>query len=244
MDNSWVGAPNDVRHGAEAVKALATKNDFQYWSATDGVTKVSLERWREAQRFECDGWLKHWSHAASDRHEEHFNGFNGYYVVPKHLRSVIEIGCGPFTQLSTILRNRTATSITLVDPLLEQYRQLPHCPYATGQYLGYTPTLRACMAEDVKDVEAFDVVICINVLEHVMDATVVLDNLYNMLKPRGVLVFGERWHDSYDPRENFDIGHPIIVRKSILDAFKRRFYDIYDRNEYFVGIKYASTRNQ
>lgn len=238
--NSWVGAPDDVRTGDDAINALNTKNDAQYWDAEKGVVRVPKERWLEAQLFESTGWLKHWSYAASDRNHEHAAGFNNYVDLPLNLGDAIEVGCGPFTQLATIIDKRVVESVTLADPLLNQYKVMPNCPYASGTYYGYQPTLLSCMAEELDFHRQFDTVVCINVLEHVMDAELVLDRMFDMLRVGGWIVFGERWNDEYDPKENFDIGHPIIVRKSIIHAFKDKFMPVYCNGIYYIGRKYET----
>lgn len=75
--------------------------------------------------------------AQSDRNQEHEIGFNYYADVPLNLGNVLEVGCGPFTQLITILNNRAAKSITLLDPLLNSYLSLPNCTYKDKRLLGY-----------------------------------------------------------------------------------------------------------
>lgn len=233
----WVGGPDDVRHGEAAKSALAQCNDSRYWTAESGVVRVDRERWQAAQRYEARGWLECWRGVAGDRNDEHLAGFNGYANLKHNLGSVLEMGCGPFTQLQTILRDRIATHITLLDPLLKQYRSLAHCPYKNGTFYGYPADLRAVMGEELLDTETFDTIICINVLEHVMDAEVVLNNIHRALKSGGTLVFGERHYDQRNQLLVYDVGHPILVHKIVLDRFKSRFTPIYDNDIYFIGTK-------
>ncbi len=109
----------------------------------------------------------------------------------------------------------------------------------------------------------------INVLEHTRDAYKILGNLWKALKPGGILIFHERWHDNRleDPRywrliyntdmQPIDIGkayHPIRVKKPVIDHFLDHFDLIYYSNKtelmtarqetgvYAIGRKRTSKR--
>lgn len=235
MDNPiWIGSPVDVRRDEEALAALNDENDAKYWSDESGITKVDPERWAKAQEYERDTWMKHAPDASSDRDTDHLTLFDNYQTLGLFLGDVLEIGCGPFTQTRVIIRDRSASSITLLDPLLDDYRNHPHCFYNS---LLPAPSLRAIPAEDLADEAAFDTIICINVLEHVRDVDVVLGNIKRALRPDGVIVMGERTYDELDVTKLYDVGHPIRIKSSVLDSFKNGFSTLHEKDDYFIARK-------
>lgn len=234
----WIGSTVDVRQGKDAEQALKDTSDAAFWSEEDGITKVTEERWEKAQQYERDCWMKHARTSKNDRNSEHKASFDGYSVLPSNLGNAVEIGCGPFTQLNTILSTgRTASNVTLVDPLLNDYLQHPNCTYLSGKLWGI-PTRRLAMpAEQFEANSEFDLAVCINVLEHVRDANEILDNLHACLKPGGWLVFHDRSWDHIDITKIYDQGHPIRLKKTVLEAFLSRFEQRFRNGEYFIGVK-------
>jgi SAM-dependent methyltransferase len=248
MNKIWVGSASDVREGKAAEEALARQNDAKYWDDQKGIVKVDDRRWQAAQEFESDGWLRHWSTASSDRNDQHKAGFNNYEAVPQNLGKVLEIGCGPFTQLQTIMEGREIEHVTLLDPLIERYQQLQYCTYRHGRFLGRYDTQLICtQAEDLLAVEKFDTAICINVLEHVQNVETVLAKLHQSIVTGGVIIFGERYYDGLDINEIYDIGHPIRVKLKVLTEWEEQFDTLFFKAEpnqdplaqehYFIGRK-------
>jgi hypothetical protein len=84
---------------------------------------------------------------------------------------VVELGCGPFTQLQTILPGRPRpASITLLDPLLESYAsKVRGCPYSTGKLLGTHVSLVAAPLEELELPQQADVLLMISLLQSVRD---------------------------------------------------------------------------
>jgi hypothetical protein len=84
---------------------------------------------------------------------------------------VVELGCGPFTQLQTILPGRPRpASITLLDPLLESYAsKVRGCPYSTGKLLGTRVSLVAAPLEELELPQQADVLLMISLLQSVRD---------------------------------------------------------------------------
>jgi SAM-dependent methyltransferase len=228
----WVGSPIDVRNGETALEALITNNDQKYWKEDVGIVQVDEQRWNQAQQYEADTWMKYQLDSSSDRHNEHAILFDSYRVLPNNLGDLLEIGCGPFTQTSTIIQGRIAKSITLLDPLLEQYKQHPHCSYSK---LLPTPTLLAIRGEDLDLVKQFDTIICINVLEHVQDANRVLANIRRAMKPGAIVIMGERTYDDLDVSIAYDIGHPVRIKSTVLNDFKKDMVVLFANDDYFIA---------
>jgi SAM-dependent methyltransferase len=99
---------------------------------------VSPERWAEAQRFEFRTWMTgSGRRVLSDRNEEHSNRFDHFSVLRnQNFPQVLEIGCGPFTNLRLVLEQCRAEGVTLLDPLLAGYLTHPFCAYRKGRLGG------------------------------------------------------------------------------------------------------------
>jgi SAM-dependent methyltransferase len=240
----WIGSPTDVRTGQEAEDALKTESDKQYWVEGDGITKVDEQRWKRAQEFELATWASN-PQLRDDRNNEHAVYFNNYEVLPPDLGSVIEFGCGPFTQLKTILeKDHTANRVTLLDPLLNEYLKHPGCTYKNRKFQDLPTETIAAKAEDVEIQEEFDTAVCINVLEHVQDALSMLGAITQSLKIGGTLVFVDRFYDNLEIDKCYDVGHPIRVMKGMLEAFYSNFEPLFSKEQpgdawYFIGRRKA-----
>ena len=167
-----------------------------------GSPRVSKERWFRAQLSEKDYWADA-SRAGDDNDNAgaSFELFEGYAKVPPALGNVLELGCGPFTQLKSLLGNSkipwSISTVTLADPILVSESKHAKSSFQSGAFEAYGkryPTkLLQIGAEDVGQLyhDYFDTVIMQNVLEHVQDAYAVLESMYNATKPGGVVVFWE-----------------------------------------------------
>lgn len=228
----WIGSQADIRYGDKASEALQIENDAQYWQEDRGIIRVDQARWERAQQYESEAWMKYNLSSCSDRDEDHIKLFDNYRVLPTNLGNLLEIGCGPFTQTRVVLQTRIALSITLLDPLLNTYKSHPNCYY---NKLQPQPTLLSIPAEDLNTKSAFDTIVCINVLEHVRDAELVLSNIKEAAKPGAILVMGERTYDDLDVNKIYDVGHPIRIKSSVLEEFKADLNILYSNGDYFIG---------
>jgi len=233
-DPIWIGSPIDVRYADAALSALDKENDVRYWDEYTGITKIDRQRWEKAQEYELTTWMTYNTNTTSDRDAEHAELFDNYNMVPADLGDVLEIGCGPFTQTRSILVGRSAASITLLDPLLDEYLKHPYCSY---NQLVPTPTLICSPAEEFDLATQFDTIICINVLEHVCNVGVIFNNIYRALRPGGIIIMGERVYDDLDITKLYDVGHPIRIKSMVLDRFRQQFTTLYSNGSYFIARK-------
>ena len=177
-----------------------------------------------------------------DRCQVHKANFDSYASV-RHLGHVAEVGCGPFTQVHTLLEARpdlvqTAESITLADPGMDGYLKLKSCPYRNGRLKGVPVFTYACGAEEFPFLGAFDTVIMLNVIEHAWDAFAVLSSVYAALKPGGQFLFHERLLDLSLQSE---VYHPIRLKPSFYDGFLgSSFNTIYNRTVPLVARLYKN----
>ncbi len=90
---------------------------------------------------------------------------------------VLDAGCGP-AGIFIILEG---VAVTAIDPLLKQYRQLPH--FRASDYP--TAAFRQMALEDLQEQSRYDVVFCLNVINHVADLPCALRKLALALKAGG-----------------------------------------------------------
>lgn len=230
----FVASPVDVFYDAQAEARLEATNDSRF-DSEQGVIAVDTERWKQAQVYERDTWLKYNLEANSDRNAEHTAAFVGYTALPSDLGDAIELGCGPFTNLRHILADHTAKSVTLLDPLLEDYEhEHPNCAYKGWKLDSYDVAHFHSPIEQLKTKAKFDTVVMINVLPHCQNATAVFATIRRLLKPKGYLVFHECPRVAA-PTDLYDVGHPLSPVASVLDGFLANFEPVYKNGNYFIG---------
>jgi ubiquinone/menaquinone biosynthesis C-methylase UbiE len=148
------------------------------------VEHASLERWQEAQKAELD-WWQNWRRLpfyANHSFASYWNNIVSELIGPAGIakaQTIVEVGCGPHGVVRYLFKDARLKIGT--DPLLYKYDERPR-PDATTLYA-------AAIGEalPVGDGVA-DLVICINVIDHVMDAGEILREMRRVLKPGGLLL--------------------------------------------------------
>jgi SAM-dependent methyltransferase len=220
---------------------------------------VSGERWRQAQRWELEFWSRAeqrrgWKRLmyplmrpllaafGSDRvvgdddnnwWSEHFDH---YAFLPRDLGDYIELGCGPYTNTRLILRERRAARVVCSDPLANEYLGFRDRWLSRAQRNAVVEVDAHSIEETPFPPDSFDIVVVINVLDHVRDVAQCLRNALSILRPGGWFVLGQdlakpdtigqveyRWYEQ---------GHPHrVVMKDLepyvesLDARYRRIVE-------------------
>ena len=91
---------------------------------------------------------------------------------------VVEVGCGP-AGIVSFLNNATAIG---VDPLIDEYKEMWDLSNDKTQYI-------SSEIETFESDTQADVIICWNVLDHVLDIEVATRKLFDLLRPDGELWF-------------------------------------------------------
>ena len=118
-----------------AKEALAKDNDASFVSEEQGITHVPLDRWQKAQRAERKHWMVRGLHVSNDRNDDHMTLFDDYATLrDRHFQHALEMGCGPFTNLSLIGTVCEIDDVTLLDPLIESYLSHPFCNYTHEKF--------------------------------------------------------------------------------------------------------------
>lgn len=237
VESLFISSPVNVLRGDAARAALTTTNDAAHYTEGKGVLAVPLERWQQAQQYERATWLDYGLMLTEDRNAEHAAMFDGYKALPEKLGHVIELGCGPFTNMRNILPGRDPSTVTLLDPMVHAYRDNhPNCAYQDSRLCGYHALTEPTAIEDFETDIQFDTVIMINVLHHCQDVHKVFNWINTHLKTGGYLVFHEPARD-IDPAQFYDVGHPISFNQGVIEAFLTGYEQVYRNGDYFIGVK-------
>jgi SAM-dependent methyltransferase len=255
MEKIFINEEVNVFLGEEAEFFLSQKNDSKYLK--DGsIHVVDKERWNEAQNYEKKTWMELCSNANDDRNIDHFTKFNQYSDLLNHrsrIHKVIELGCGPFTNLRTLhdlLHN--LNEVHLVDPLINDYLHHPHCFYKNSNFYGYKTVLHNSPIEELDVEDKFDLVIMNNVLEHCFDITIIFEKLSEMLNEGGLFIFHDTFYKTSEDiiglvETLYDSGHPIKLSEEYMNNCLSRYKPLFSfesvgtspkqYSKYFIGMK-------
>ena len=257
IEKLFIDKEINVLQGSDAEIKIKEKNDSKYIK-NDSILKVDRERWLEAQYYERKTWMQLGLSLSDDRNYEHSERFDNYSKLKennKSIKKVIELGCGPFTNLRTIysfLPN--IEEVHLLDPLLNDYLNHPNCFYKNRNFSGYKTITYSCPIEEFNnDGLKFDLVIMNNVLEHCYDLNIIFEKIYEMIDDNGIFIFSDVYFKKEDVLRMvhtiYDAGHPIKLSEDFMNTFLSRFETLYERDieklydqdwrldKYFIGRK-------
>ncbi len=255
----FVDECHKVDYDRNAQRKFKDKNDICYLEKKQGVTKIDLSRWQEAQRFEWRSWMDtNGLKMREDRNKIHSNGFKSYFTIKgKFFKNAIEFGCGPFTNMRHIVKHIKCQKITLLDPLINDYLTHPHCIYKNKRlngWFGKKVRIIDLPIEKFYSAEKFDLVVIVNVLEHCYSLNKIFESILSITAPNGIILF----HDKLIPDHKiidfvhtvYDTGHPLRVAESLIFKFlSQNYYTLFHRkipvktafgkldSLYFIGQK-------
>jgi SAM-dependent methyltransferase len=256
MKKLFIDKEINVTEGHFAESKIQEKNDSKYIQ-NDSILKVDLERWQDAQHYEKKTWMQQCLYFSDDRNYEHFSKFEGYNTLSSNntsIKRIIELGCGPFTNIRTLENVLTnVEEVHLLDPLLNDYLSHPNCHYKSGKLLNFKTTLHSLPIEQFNTDLKYDLVLMNNVLEHCYDVTIIFDKIYSLLRDGGIFVFSDVYFLKQDVHrmvyEIYDAGHPIKLSEEYMNEFlskfetlyQKDFHKLYDQDwrhdKYFIGRK-------
>lgn len=199
------------------------------------MKKIDENRWKQAQDFELESALK------SAILEDDFNfwwksTFKDYNALKgQTFNNVLEVGCGPHTNVRLILPLISCTNLFLEDPLIHQYLGIRRIK----RFFGFLPKITkpavynlvkkyksTLLSEKLEDLSlpnnCIDLLICINVLDHVEDLNKCFFQIFRVLRPGGMLVLGQDLTNQTDyiqcPETLSDIGHPIKLDHNEIES--------------------------
>jgi SAM-dependent methyltransferase len=243
MKKIFIDENINITEGDSAEKLLSERNDKRYLIENVGVLKVDENRWKEAQAYErktwCDSPAKNMGTDRNEDHEKKFGGYNQLNYSLPNVINVIELGCGPFTNLRLILPQlfKKIENIDLLDPLIDDYiKNTLNCTYKNGYLNMRKVNLISSPIENYTTERKYDLVVMINVIEHCFDVDIIFDKINEIIKTGGIFVF----HDKFLKEENvneihdrfYDSGHPLklpykYVKEKLNFGYKTLYNYIY-----------------
>ena len=123
--------------------------------------------------------------------------------------SVLEVGCGTGSFTERIIESPSLTHLTSID-VSEQALD-----YCRKRVISNKVKILAASASDISG--SFDLIVCMNVLEHIQDDKAALENMLNILKPGGVLFLLVPAHQFLYSSFDKMVGHFKRYTKSDID---------------------------
>jgi len=175
--------------------------------------KESNLKWKIAQKLEYKWWQKY---LRSKNVDEYLAYKSDYWnTVLKTLspfltvqgqQQIMDAGCGPAGIFMVLEDNH----VTAVDPLLHKYAELPHFNASNYPWVNFLNQ----PLETLEQKETFDIIFCMNAINHVNDIERCYDRLVAALKPGGVMVISVDCHRSNILKKIFqllpgDMLHPV-----------------------------------
>ena len=227
----------NILTGSQAIEALRRKNDKQFFDENKGVVKVSRERWKTAQACEKKHWMVNGIQYANDRNDYHFEQFHRYKDIKKKtFNSMLEIGCGPFTNTRIIASVCSIEKCSLLDPLIFDYINHPFCsydrrylyseffplagkiikkliPFAFKSYqkiLSRKISIKNLFNSPVEKMitdSTYDLVAMINVIEHCYDAELVFHNVLQITNEDSYFVFEDKFYNAAETKNMIEIKY-------------------------------------
>jgi len=219
------------------------------------IDNVPEERWKEAQDWEEHHWVNaqrvrkkffknhiwkvlSWfgkvpKYRGDDWNSWWMERFDGYKFLPAKIGNALEAGCGPYTNMRMIKEGRDIAHIVLSDPLIRTYAKF-EMTFVSDLY-----AKAECMLDDhpleelpFRD-DFFDLVVKINVLDHVRDARECMANLVRVTKPGGIIIIGQDLTNEEDmevlKRDAGAVGHPIKLDAEWFAPYFEGFEPIIDK---------------
>lgn len=242
MKKVFVDKDINIFEDEVAEKKLNEKNDKKYVIENVGIPRVDKIRWEEAQYYErktwCDSPAKYMGTDRNEFHEKYFGGYEQLNFHLNHNLNIIELGCGPFTNLRLIIPKifKHINNIDLVDPLIYDYiKHTINCTYTQGNLCNHKINIYNTSIEEFILEKKYDIVVMINVIEHCFDIDLIFKKINDMLSKDGIFIFHDKFlqsndistiHDRY-----YDSGHPLKISydyiKNIINNYRVLYNNTY-----------------
>lgn len=138
------------------------------------------------------------------------------YIELPQAKTILDAGCGP----AGIFMALKGNTVDAIDPLLDKYEQLPH--FVKDKYTW--TNFKQQSIEQLNATEKYDIIYCMNAINHVENIELCYDNLVRALKPNGYLVISTDAHKHEYLKKIFqlipgDILHPYQFNLQEYNAF-------------------------
>lgn len=210
-------------------------NDLRHMNILKRYKEIPKNEWLEhSQKMELEIWKN--SPSIEDRNLWWRSLFNDYKCIEdEKITSILEVGCGPFAWNIQFVINslkEKPIQIYLNDPLLSEYIYLnkPVTDFINKNNV----IIHSCPLEEL-NLEPVDMIISINVLDHVFNLNKCFESIYNNLKFGGIFIFGndltnETNFKNTPKNDPYGMLHPIrfdhIDIKPHIEKYEKIFKEI------------------
>ncbi|MFN8237328.1 MAG: class I SAM-dependent methyltransferase [Chitinophagales bacterium] len=170
-------------------------------------------KWKLAQTLEYKWWQRYLQHKNADEYlrwkeaywQKLLQTISKYVSAPEG-KDILDAGCGPAGIFIALKGNR----VDAIDPLLDKYQQLPH--FQPQRF--FWTDFKNIPIESLDEPEKYDVIFCMNAINHVNDVALCYANLVKALKPGGIIVISTDAHKYSFLKKIFqalpgDMLHPV-----------------------------------
>jgi len=216
-----------------------------------GILVVSEKRWLGAQEFESSLWVRSNQrnsylkilakfvrgvknpkilfnylkyrdfYCGDDWNYWWMEQFENYRRLPKSVERALEIGCGPYTNIRLISKKCKIKEIYCCDPLIDIYTSFK-LTWLSTEASRKKVRISNGKCENLKfDDNYFNLIVCINVLDHVQNSEKCLKEMLRVTKQGGFVVLGQDLSNEEDLSNRIvreDAGHPIKIHHTTIDA--------------------------
>lgn len=169
---------------------------------------------------------------------------------PRDTGKALEMGIGPLCLgVVSLLEPAEKWAITGIDPLPRL--ALPQLPsyleaFFSELYKKNMTYVQTPAEEFDNPVNSFNLVVCDNVLEHTYNPQKIINNIYNLLVPGGLLVIREntlshlsKWRKKIFSKKYHDKAHPIFfTSQELINVVKENHYELkYIQRDKYETIK-------
>jgi SAM-dependent methyltransferase len=209
-------------------KTIARRAGRHFALASVDILKQREPRWRVAQAKEDAFWKR------GGVFEAEMNRVLSRYApviadISRGLApgaAVLDVGCGP----TCVGRLCEAGTKTYLDPLMDSFLQV--CP----EKLPVGEKIQATAESIPKEDRSFDVVLCINALDHMIEPSRALSEMRRVLKPGGLFVlgiflhpgpiaWGRRLIERFLPSLRED-AHPYSYTRASMRSLLNRYFPV------------------
>ena len=187
---------------------------------------MATKQWVRAQKKEIDSWLNTdmTSKKLTDLWQKRKSDFAVLFKELKPKSAILDVGSGPISALHIFPRTKCMVAL---DPLNDKYKT----KYQRKPYIKYV----SAQAEKLKFKDkAFDMITCINALDHMENHNNVLKEMIRCLKPGGIIYLE---YENTSPlslllarlgyKKPLNDFHPVLIQNSrLLKLFKSNHFTI------------------
>lgn len=165
---------------------------YWIWNYTCNFVAMSL-KWKIAQAAEVKWWQNYLKKKDKDAYYQWKRAYWQSFLsdieveLPTSSVQIMDAGCGP-AGIFTILQDH---QVVAVDPLLESYKkEITQFDISDYEHVRFVDA----PIEDFLEPASYDIIFCLNCINHVSSIPDALSNLYQSLKPEGRLIISTDAH--------------------------------------------------